>query len=139
MVNGFVWLAAEALFGFPAICPPAGIMMIVGMIGTIASFYSVERHNSKEACIAVLLPLILPVSILFCGIFLADHEGMTPPPGWAATLVVVFFLAHLPLGGLLVWRLRGVRPLAFFASLTLTGFSWGAAFFSFMSVTGVWV
>ncbi len=138
-VGYFFWLGGEAL-SFPALFPPAGALMFLGVVGAFASLPYVPLDRWRQALTGALVPLALPTAILLCGVLLVcDPDLDDVAPRWPEWLVGGLLLAHLPLAALLVWRLRGALWFSLSASAAVFGYSCGAAFMSVMSVSGRWL
>jgi hypothetical protein len=138
-VEYFFWLAAQA-FQVPVLFPPATLLILVGGVGAVGSLPYASSARSRQVLVAVLVPMALPAAILLCGVLLShDTELDTVAPRWPERLIGSLFFAHIPVAALLVWRLRGARWLALFASIGMAGYSCGAAFMSIMSVSGRWL
>ena len=135
----YFWLAIQALQVL-VLFPPAALLMFVGVIGTVASVQFLPPDRRRRATAAILIPMALPAAILLCGALLVhDTDLDSLAPRWPEWLIGGLLLAHLPVAGLLVWRVRGARWVALFSSMAVASYSCGAAFMSTMSVSGRWL
>jgi hypothetical protein len=139
-VTYYFWLAGQA-FEVPLLFPPAGALMFVGGAGAVLSSLSGDSGRWAQAAIAVSAPLALSAAILLCGVLLVHRSNgwVEPAPEWPGYLITGLLATHLPLGAVLVWRLREVRLFALCASVAVAGYSCGAAVMSGMSVSGQWL
>jgi hypothetical protein len=138
-IEHFFWLAAQS-FVFLVLWPPAGILMLMGILGVAATAEQVARIQWQQVVAAVLPPLILPMAILLCGVLLAHDTALdTPSPRWPEWLVEGLLAAHLPLAAALTASVRDARWFVLSVCVATFGYSWAASFMSLMSVSGQWL
>jgi hypothetical protein len=95
-IGYYFWLAGQA-FAFPLIFPPAGLLMVGGLIGAVLSLPRVPHARWRQAQAAVLLPLAVPAAILLCGVLLAHDTALdTEAPRWPEWLVGGCWLPTCP-------------------------------------------
>jgi hypothetical protein len=101
-VGYFFWLAGDAFSVLVGI-PPAGLLVLVGGVGTVVSLGSVSSGHGRQALAAILIPMILPMSILLCGVLWAHNtELRTEAPQWPEWLIGGLLLAHFPIAAVLM-------------------------------------
>ncbi len=119
---------------------PTTVLTLIGGIGILYTVAKVEPRRWRQAVAAAVLPLVVPASILLCGVLLANDPDLDlEAPEWRVWLVQGLLLVHLPLTAVLMKLLWRIRWFTLFASLAVFGYSCGAVISSTMSVTGDWL
>jgi uncharacterized protein YqgC (DUF456 family) len=138
-VSYFFWLAGQAL-EIALFFPPTAILTLVAGVSAFVLVWAVLRERWHLALVGTVIPLVLPVAILLCGVLLAYNTDLDESASqWPEWLVTTLLLAHLPLSAALIALLRGARWFALAMSVAIFGYSWGAAIMSTMSVSGRWL
>ena len=132
----FVWLLMETT-GSPLFLVPTAILLPIALFAWIRAVRK-ERviHRWRTAGIA-LLPSVIPLLILFCGVFFESDRRN--PSVIGDLLVRVFQFLEFPVCLWVVWRLRPLWLVAVPLVILQLWLSLLALFVASMSVSGIWM
>jgi len=135
-VQYFIWLSEQAAscaahvgFVFP------GLLVIVALALAVNSPFARSRYHHGNWLI--FTPVLITFLILLVGTVFEYESGRSPL--FPQLLNVTLALLHLPILGLLLRKLPGVRWFTAAANLLIMWCSWWAWFVSAMSVSGDWL
>lgn len=141
IVQYTTWLGGQALSALEHFWPLTVGLSLVAILVAARCLHVEEKRTPVLRVLWTLLPFVLPILILAWGSLqrYSGPVGTISPDRWQGYVVWALVLAHIPLCGLLVRKLRGLQWVAVANSALAIWCSWWVGFVSVMSITGDWV
>jgi hypothetical protein len=139
LIRDFFWLVNQGLSGIPYEWP-----VIVALVVVVASAlfwtFLLKKTPIKPSLLWLIAPIFITILIFTLGtIFKNSGLSSSTELVWPVYFVYGFFLAHIPIAVILMFRFRNYKFLALAVSALITWISLWAAFVSVMSITGDWL
>jgi hypothetical protein len=137
-VARLLWFASLTVGVFWFI--PFGVLLIVVIAAAWFAYRRGDYVERGNAWLVLSLPAIWILIGLWGGWWWREWERKAPPnPEWVQFPVIAALFLEIALAILLVWWLRGVRPLVAAYSLLNVYFTLWIAFLAGMAISGTWL
>jgi hypothetical protein len=119
---------------------PITIPLLISFVLSLIVNSPFKGGQYRSKYLIVFIPALLSVAILALGAILRHDPTSRPLISKVAQYLILFLLAtHIPIGGYIVYYMRGFRWFAVSVVLLQLWWSFLIGFVSLMSVTGDWL
>jgi hypothetical protein len=138
-IGNFFWLWLQALMAGPILFPVITLLAAVGLLTAVRSALANRERFLHRRSLWLLAPFLIPNLIVLYGVVFVYDGPVWSAPAWRGQVIYALLWSHVPIAGLLLWRLRTIWVVVLGLSVVQAWLSFCTGFMAYMSVTNVWL
>jgi len=138
-IQYFFWLMLQTWSGMSYDWKISLTLLIIALLTLLLNNPFRHKSSTRQNLLFLLMPFAVTFMIFLIGTIFAHNNSHSLPPKWPVYLLIGMASLHIPLGGFLVWKMKGFRWMTITLNIFQMQLSRWALFVAGMSVTGDWL